>query len=163
VDKSWKAFERWTAKQFNTTRIPVLGEEDADVRTDQLWIDCKLRVEVPKAYYVAMAAAETLGYQTITFTAQDIELAFLLTRTETLGSLITGMTGYNNLTLRALLPEKPVSWVRHMWNSCPSELVPCVVMSKPRMNYKASLALVPYLAFRQRKKLFASQQEVQEV
>jgi hypothetical protein len=133
VDKAWKAYERWVAKLFNTTRIPVLGKEDADVIGEGFWIDCKLRQEVPRTWFKAMSAAETLGYNLLVY--HDI---VIMRAVMTLG-LLHGRVAEQHVRYRAEFSDKPLEWLSHITQTCPEDRVAAVVMNTPRANHLTSL------------------------
>lgn len=137
MDKSWKRFERYVARTFNTQRIPVLGKEDADVIAPEgLWIDAKQRQEVPKQYFTYMDAAATLGYDGYTCNGM------LITTLQHIKEALDQQEEGSYLALRASLSEKAEQWLRHMYTSAPDNYLPMVVMIRPRMPYRQALVAV---------------------
>jgi hypothetical protein len=143
ADKAWKAYERWVAGLYGVGRIPVLGREGADIAVDEhrLWIDCKLRLEVPISWHEALIHAEALGYDSIRLVCtQDEAKSFyeffrprkLLSCTRTL------IVQQRDVKLSL----KPVEWLDHIAETAPEDWLPMVVMNKARRNYRESVALV---------------------
>lgn len=132
MGKSWKAYERWVAKKLGTTRIPVLGREGADIEADNLWIDCKHRVEVPKGYHDLLEHAEALGYGKIAFNQNG--QSFFISRIDTLEDSEVVRT-------TKTLAEKPIEWLAHIGLSAEPHHTPLIIMCRSRRPYKESVAV----------------------
>ncbi|WP_119071579.1 hypothetical protein [Aggregatilinea lenta] len=130
-DKNWKRFERNIATLFNATRTPVLGDIDADIKSPDyfLWIDCKLRKEVPATYGVMLSHAEALGFEAVAWSLPEGPKLIIM-RTPTVRELTQRPPKYI-WSDRAPRGDRPWAWVEHIALSAPEPYLPCIVMSRP--------------------------------
>lgn len=92
MDKTWKRVERAIAAAVGGERVPVTGRQRGsapDVSHASLAIEVKHRKKLPNVFGELLTAAETLGYDLVTYNDIGSGTRLVLTRLGTFSGLLS--------------------------------------------------------------------------